>query len=256
MKENFAVTGMTCAACSAHVERAVGKLNGVEQVSVNLMLGSMVVNYDEGQVTPLEIIAAVEEGGYGAQLASEAEKRDLSSENDAELKQMRRRLWWSVGFLVPLFYLGMGHMLGLPIPAVFMEKPMLYALAQLVLTVPILIFNRKYFTVGFSRLFKLSPNMDTLVALGAGAGIVYSLIEMALLAAGRVGGGMLHLYFESAGMICTLVTVGKFMETRSKGKTTSAISALLALVPTSAVVRREGREMTIPAEDIRVGDTV
>lgn len=256
MKENFAVTGMTCAACSAHVERAVGKLNGVEQVSVNLMLGSMVVSYDEGQVTPLDIIAAVEEGGYGAQLAAEAEKRDLSSENDAELKQMRRRLWWSVGFLVPLFYLGMGHMLGLPIPAVFMERPMLYALAQLVLTVPILIFNRKYFTVGFSRLFKLSPNMDTLVALGAGAGIVYSLIEMALLALGRVGGGMLHLYFESAGMICTLVTVGKFMETRSKGKTTSAISALLALVPTSAVVRREGREMTIPAEDIRVSDTV
>ena len=150
MKENFAVTGMTCAACSAHVERAVGKLNGVEQVSVNLMLGSMVVSYDEGQVTPLDIIAAVEEGGYGAQLAAEAEKRDLSSENDAELKQMRRRLWWSVGFLVPLFYLGMGHMLGLPIPTVFMEKPMLYALAQLVLTVPILIFNRKYFTVGFS----------------------------------------------------------------------------------------------------------
>ena len=174
MKENFAVTGMTCAACSAHVERAVGKLNGVEQVSVNLMLGSMVVNYDEGQVTPLDIIAAVEEGGYGAQLAAEAEKRDLSSENDAELKQMRRRLWWSVGFLVPLFYLGMGHMLGLPIPAVFMEKPMLYALAQLVLTVPILIFNRKYFTVGFSRLFKLSPNMDTLVALGSGASFAYS----------------------------------------------------------------------------------
>ncbi len=254
MKENFAVTGMTCAACSAHVERAVGKLAGVEQVSVNLMLGSMVVQYDEGQVTPFDIIAAVESGGYGAQLASEAEKRDLSSENDAELKHMSRRLWWSVGFLVPLFYLGMGHMLGLPIPAVFETHPMLYALVQLILCEPILVLNRKYFTVGFSRLFKLSPNMDTLVALGASAGLIYSFVEMALLLAGREG--MMHLYFESAGMICTLVTVGKFMETRSKGKTTSAISALLALVPTSAVVRREGREMTVAVEDIRVGDTV
>lgn len=254
MKENFAVTGMTCAACSAHVERAVGKLAGVEQVSVNLMLGSMVVQYDEGQVTPLDIVAAVESGGYGAQLASEAEKRDLSSENDAELRHMSRRLWWSVGFLVPLFYLGMGHMLGLPIPAVFETHPMLYALVQLILCAPILVLNRKYFTVGFSRLFKLSPNMDTLVALGASAGLIYSFVEMALLLAGREG--MMHLYFESAGMICTLVTVGKFMETRSKGKTTSAISALLALVPTSAVVRREGREMTVAVEDIRVGDTV
>ena len=254
MKENFAVTGMTCAACSAHVERAVGKLAGVEQVSVNLMLGSMVVSYDEGQVTPYDIIAAVESGGYGAQLASEAEKRDLSSENDAELKHMRRRLWWSIGFLVPLFYLGMGHMLGLPIPTAFETHPMLYALVQLILCAPILVLNRKYFTVGFSRLCKLSPNMDTLVALGASAGLIYSFVEMALLLAGREG--MMHLYFESAGMICTLVTVGKFMETRSKGKTTSAISALLALVPTSAVVRRDGREMTIPVEDIRVGDTV
>ena len=256
MKENFAVTGMTCAACSAHVERAVGKLSGVEQVAVNLMLGSMVVDYDEGQVTPMDIIAAVESGGYGAQLASEAKKRDLSGENDAELKHMSRRLWWSVGFLVPLFYLGMGHMLGLPIPDIFMERPLLYGLAQLILCVPILILNRKYFTVGFSRLCKFSPNMDTLVALGAGAGLIYSFSEMALLAAGRVEGGMLHLYFESAGMICTLVTVGKFMETRSKGKTTSAISALLALVPTSAVVKREGREVTVGVEDIRVGDTV
>lgn len=255
MKENFAVTGMTCAACSAHVERAVGKLTGVEQVSVNLMLGSMVVNYDEGQITPLDIIAAVESGGYGAQLASEAEKRDLSSENDTELKAMSRRLWWSVGFLVPLFYLGMGHMLGLPIPAVFETHPLLYALVQLILCAPILVLNRKYFTVGFSRLCKLSPNMDTLVALGASAGLIYSFVEMALLLAGR-NEGMMHLYFESAGMICTLVTVGKFMETRSRGKTTSAISALLALVPTSAVVKRDGREVTVGVEDIRVGDTV
>ncbi|MBQ3548361.1 MAG: heavy metal translocating P-type ATPase [Oscillospiraceae bacterium] len=256
MKEKFAVTGMTCAACSAHVERAVGKLEGVETASVNLMLGSMVVDYDETRLSSRDIIAAVEAGGYGAQRAAEAEKRDLGDEHDAETRTMARRLVWSLVFLVPLFYLGMGHMMGLPIPGVFMENPMLYAVVQLVLTVPILIFNRKYFTVGFSRLFKLAPNMDTLVALGAAAGLVYSLIEMGLLAAGRVEGTMLHLYFESAGMICTLVTVGKYMESRSRGKTTSAISALLALVPASVVVKRDGREVTVPAEAVAVGDTV
>ncbi len=256
MKEKFAVTGMTCAACSAHVERAVSKLEGVSEASVNLMLGSLSVQYDERKVTADEIIAAVASGGYGARRAAEAEKRNLDDENSREIRAMRRRLVWSLVFLVPLFYLGMGHMMGLPIPAVFMEKPMLYAVAQLVLTVPILIFNRAYFTVGFSRLVKLSPNMDTLVALGAAAGLVYSFIEMGLLAAGRAEGGMLHLYFESAGMICTLVTVGKFLETRSRGKTTSAISALLALVPASVTIRREGQEITVSADAVCVGDTV
>ena len=230
MKEKFAVTGMTCAACSAHVERAVSKLDGVTEASVNLMLGSLSVQYDQQKVTADDIIAAVIAGGYGARRADETEKRDLDAEHSREVRAMRGRLVWSLVFLLPLFYLGMGHMMGLPIPAVFMENPMLYALVQLVLTVPILLFNRTYFTVGFSRLVKRSPNMDTLVALGAAAGLVYSFIEMGLLAAGRIEGGMLHLYFESAGMICTLVTVGKFLEKRSRGKTTSAISALLALV--------------------------
>ncbi len=256
MKEKFAVTGMTCAACSAHVERAVSKLDGVMEASVNLMLGSLSVQYDEQKVTADDIIAAVVAGGYGARRAAETEKRDLDDENSREVRAMGRRLVWSLVFLVPLFYLGMGHMLGLPIPRLFTERPMLYAIVQLMLTVPILIFNRSYFTVGFSRLCKLSPNMDTLVALGAAAGLVYSFIEMGLLAAGRVEGGMLHLYFESAGMICTLVTVGKFLEKRSRGKTTSAISALLALVPASVVIKREGQEITVPADAVCVGDTV
>ena len=256
MKEKFAVTGMTCAACSAHVERAVSKLDGVTEASVNLMLGSLSVQYDQQKVTAEDIIAAVIAGGYGARRADETEKRDLDDENSRQIRAMRGRLVWSLVFLLPLFYLGMGHMMGLPIPAVFMEKPMLYALVQLVLTVPILIFNRTYFTVGFSRLVKFSPNMDTLVALGAAAGLVYSFIQMGLLAAGRAEGGMLHLYFESAGMICTLVTVGKFLETRSRGKTTSAISALLALVPASVTVRREGQEITVSADAVCVGDTV
>ena len=256
MKEKFAVTGMTCAACSAHVERAVSKLDGVTEASVNLMLGSLSVQYDQQKVTSEDIIAAVIAGGYGARRADETEKRDLDDEHSREVRAMGGRLVWSLVFLLPLFYLGMGHMMGLPIPGVFMENPMLYALVQLVLTVPILLFNRTYFTVGFSRLVKCSPNMDTLVALGAAAGLVYSFIQMGLLAAGRIEGGMLHLYFESAGMICTLVTVGKFLEKRSRGKTTSAISALLALVPASVVVRREGQEITVSADAVCAGDTV
>lgn len=158
-------------------------------------------------------------------------------------------------FLVPLFYLSMGHMMGLPLPQVLHMHPLLLACLQLALVIPILILNRNYFTVGFSRLVKLSPNMDSLVAVGAAAGLVYSLIEMGLLAAGQVS-GMPDLYFESAGMILTLVTVGKYLEERSRGKTTGAISALLALAPESAVVRRQGQELTIPTEEIVAGDTV
>ena len=159
---------------------------------------------------------------------------------------MGRRLLWSVVCLVPLFYLSMGHMMGLPVPAFMHRQPLAAALVQLVLCVPILILNRAYFTVGFSRLFKGAPNMDSLVALGAAAGLVYSLIEMGLLAAGQVT-GMPDLYFESAGMILTLVTVGKYLEERSKGKTTGAITALLALAPDVAVVRRSGTEVTSTA---------
>lgn len=255
MKEKFVVTGMTCAACSAHVERAVGQLPGVESVAVNLMLGSMLVDYDEGQVTAEAIIRAVESGGYGAQRAADAEKKDTRRVQDEALLRMRRRLVWSLVCLVPLFYISMGHMLGLPLPAALTDRHLLHALCQLVLCVPILILNRSYFTVGFTQLFRRSPNMDTLVALGASAGLVYSLIEMGLLAAGQVS-GMPGLYFESAGMICALVTVGKYLEERSKGKTTDAISSLLALAPDSAVVKRSGTEITIPAEEIVQGDIV
>ena len=255
MQEKFVVTGMTCAACSAHVEKAVSQLQGVDSVAVNLMLGSMLVDYDPAQVTAQAIVSAVENGGYGAKPAADAEKQDTRREQEEALGRMRRRLVWSIVCLVPLFYISMGHMMGLPLPAFLTRSHLTHALAQLVLCVPILILNRSYFTVGFSQLFRRSPNMDTLVALGAGAGLVYSLIEMGRLAAGQVS-GMPELYFESAGMICALVTVGKYLEERSKGKTTDAISALLALAPDSAVVKRDGAEVTIPAEDIRKGDIV
>ena len=248
MTEKFVITGMTCAACAAHVERAAASVPGVHSASVNLMLGSLVCDGDEN-VDPAAIVAAVTAAGYGAVPESEA-RRDLHAEQDAAVKAMGRRLLWSVVCLVPLFYLSMGHMMGLPVPMFMHTQPLLSAFVLLALTVPILILNRSYFTVGFSRLFKGAPNMDSLVALGAAAGLVYSLIEMGLLAAGKVT-GMPDLYFESAGMILALVTVGKYLEERSKGKTTGAITALLALAPESAVVRRDGKEVTVPTEDIK-----
>ena len=254
MTEKFVVTGMTCAACAAHVEKAANSLDGVDSAAVNLMLGTLVCSYDADKVTPQAIISAVEASGYGAAPADEA-KRDIRREQEASARAMGRRLLWSVVCLVPLFYLSMGHMMGLPVPAFMHRQPLTAALVQLVLCVPILILNRAYFTVGFSRLFKGAPNMDSLVALGAAAGLVYSLIEMGLLAAGQVT-GMPDLYFESAGMILTLVTVGKYLEERSKGKTTGAITALLALAPDVAVVRRGGTEVTVATDQIKAGETV
>ena len=254
MTEKFVVTGMTCAACAAHVEKAASSLDGVDSAAVNLMLGTLVCTYDGDKVSPQAIITAVEAAGYGAAPADDA-KRDLRREQEAAARAMGRRLLWSVVCLVPLFYLSMGHMMGLPVPAVLHHQPLLAALVQLALCLPILILNRSYFTVGFSRLLQGSPNMDSLVALGAAAGLVYSLIEMGLLAAGQLT-GMPDLYFESAGMILALVTVGKYLEERSKGKTTGAITALLALAPDVAVVRRGGTEVTVATDQIRAGETV
>ena len=248
------VTGMTCAACAAHVEKAAGAVDGVNSAAVNLMLGTLVCSYDRDKASPQAIIAAVEAAGYGAAPADDA-KRDIRREQDAAAKAMGRRLLWSAVCLVPLFYLSMGHMLGLPVPAFMHRQPLLAAAVQLALCLPILLLNRAYFTVGFSRLFRGSPNMDSLVALGAAAGLTYSLIEMGLLCAGQLT-GMPDLYFESAGMILTLVTVGKYLEERSKGKTTGAITALLALAPETAVVRRNGTEVTVAADQIRAGETV
>ena len=254
MTEKFVVTGMTCAACAAHVEKAASSLDGVDSAAVNLMLGTLVCSYDAGRVSPQAIITAVEAAGYGAAPADDA-KRDIRREQEESARAMGRRLLWSVVCLVPLFYLSMGHMMGLPVPGFMHRQPLLAAVVQLALCLPILILNRAYFTVGFSRLFKGSPNMDSLVALGAAAGLVYSLIEMGLLAAGQVT-GMPDLYFESAGMILALVTVGKYLEERSKGKTTGAITALLALAPDVAVVRRSGTEVTVATGQIKAGETV
>lgn len=256
MKQIFQVTGMSCAACANHVEKAVGKLDGVEAVGVNLMLGSMSVTYNEKAVTDDAIMAAVAAAGYGAQRGSDTERGKAKSQQDRALLAMRRRLIWSVVLLVPLFYLAMGHMLSLPVPSFFfadMRGFYAFVAVQLALLIPILILNRSYFAVGFLRLVQLSPNMDTLVALGAAAGVVYSLLTVFF---GKVDIHMPDLYFESAGMILTLVTVGKYLEERSKGQTTAAITSLLALAPESAVIKRGDREVTVRAEEIACGDIV
>ena len=256
MKQIFQVTGMSCAACANHVEKAVGKLDGVEAVGVNLMLGSMSVTYNEKAVTDDAIMAAVTAAGYGARRGSDTERGKAKSQQDRALLAMRRRLIWSVVLLVPLFYLAMGHMLSLPVPSFFfadMRGFYAFVAVQLALLIPILILNRSYFAVGFSRLVQLSPNMDTLVALGAAAGVVYSLLTVFF---GKVDIHMPDLYFESAGMILTLVTVGKYLEERSKGQTTAAITSLLALAPESAVIKRGDREVTVRAEEIACGDIV
>ena len=256
MKQIFQVTGMSCAACANHVEKAVGKLDGVETVGVNLMLGSMSVTYNEKAVTDDAIMAAVAAAGYGVQRGSDTERGKAKSQQDRALLAMRRRLIWSVVLLVPLFYLAMGHMLSLPVPSFFfadMRGFYAFVAVQLALLIPILILNRSYFAVGFSRLVQLSPNMDTLVALGAAAGVVYSLLTVFF---GKVDIHMPDLYFESAGMILTLVTVGKYLEERSKGQTTAAITSLLALAPESAVIKRGDQEVTVRAEEIACGDIV
>ena len=253
--EKFVVTGMTCSACSAHVEKAVGHVEGVCAVNVNLLSGSMTVDFDESVTGEEKIVAAVAEGGYGAEVAGANSRSQQREASDQHIAWMKRRLVVSLLFLLPLFYLAMGHMMGLPVPAVFHHSQRAFVIAQIVLVLPILFVNSSYFTVGFKRLFQLAPNMDSLVALGAAAGLVYSLMETVKIFQGTAG-EMPELYFESAGMILSLVTVGKYLEARSKGKTGEAIAALIALAPESAVVVRDGKEVTLPIGEVEAGDTV
>ena len=266
MKQKFTVTGMTCSACSAHVDKAVRKLPGVQAVNVNLLGGSMTVDGDD-TVTPEAVIAAVEKAGYGAALPAapgqNAAPVPAPNTMEDELKSMKTRLIASFIFLIPLFYLSMGHMMGWPIPHFFhgMENAMTYALTLFLLTVPIMVINQKYYRVGFKTLFHLSPNMDSLIAVGSAAAVIYGIAALY-----RIGWGLGHmdmdvvekysmdLYFESAGMILTLITLGKYLETRSKGKTGQAIARLIDLAPKTATVLRDGREVEVPVEQVQLGD--
>ncbi len=266
-KQSFDVTGMSCAACQAHVEKAVSKVEGVKDVSVSLLTNSMRVEYDGGVCDDAKIISAVSGAGYGASVRSGESKAapDVTDAADKNTKAMKKRLWLSVGFLVPLFYLCMGHMIGLPIPSIFTghENMMILALTQLILTFIIASINFHYFRNGFKALFHLAPNMDSLIALGASAAFGFSLYGTYMMAyfMGRgdmaaAHGYMMDLYYESCGMILTLIDVGKYLEARSKGKTADAVKKLVSLAPKTAVVIRDGAETEVPAEEVAVGETI
>lgn len=278
--ETYQVTGMSCSACSSRVEKAVSKLEGIEKASVNLLTNSMQVDYDETILTSQAIIDAVVDAGYGASLAggqagTKGASPQVSPANTAEqeVRQMKRRLLWSIVFLIPTVYIAMHHMLaahlGIPVPsaisAVFdgPENAISFAFAQFLLILPIMYLNRKYYINGFSNLLRGAPNMDSLVGMGSMASAAFGAFAIF-----RMGWGMGHgdwalvqtysanLYFESAGMIVTLITVGKYLETRAKGKTSAAIEKLMKLAPKEATVLRGGVETVIPVEDLAVGDEI
>lgn len=267
-KEKFTVTGMTCSACSAAVERAVGQVQGVSSVNVNFLANSMVVEYDEGVLQPSSIIAAVSDAGYSASLAGQSPAQTQSgkvSQIEGEIAHMKRRVVISLVFMVILMYVAMGPMLGLPVPAFLLglENAGTMALVQLLLTLPVLYVNRQYFQMGLKTLWKRSPNMDSLIAIGSGAAVLYGVFALFRIVYG-LGHGQLDLvaryshdlYFESASMILTLITLGKFLEARSKGRTSDAIAKLMDLAPKTATVIRSGQEVEIPVAELVVGDII
>ena len=295
MKERYHVTGMSCSACSSHVEKAVNKLENVEKASVNLLTETMDVTYDETKITSAEIIDAVVKAGYGASVMTEGSvagaggqstsgnagstgkstadgKQELQQKLDADARAMKWRLGISIGFLIPLMYVSMHHMLkewfGIPVPVFIVNtmhgnaNAMNFALTQFLLLLPILYVNRKFFSVGFKTLAHRSPNMDSLIALGSGAALVYGIFAMYRISCGLGYGDMAvvehyahDLYFESSGTILTLITVGKYLESRSKGKTSEAITKLMNLAPKVAIlVTGDGQEKEVSTESLQKGD--
>ena len=264
--EQYTVTGMSCAACSSRVEKAVSKVPGVTSCSVSLLTNSMGV---EGSASAQDIISAVEAAGYGASKKGMADQdRTVSAEEaedmlkDRETPILKRRLWASLGFLIILMYFSMGHMMwGWPVPAFFENNHVAMGLLQLLLTGIVMVINQKFFISGFKSLFHRAPNMDTLVALGSGASFVYSTYALFAMTDAQVRGDMagvmtyMHeFYFESAAMILTLITVGKMLEARSKGKTTDALKSLMKMAPKTATVLKDGAEAVVPIEQVRKGD--
>ena len=268
MQEKYNVTGMTCAACQARVQKSVSNLTGVQECNVNLLKNSMVVTYDDKNVNSGQIIAAVEKAGYGASLQQVKGKSAVQAVSPVdtakkEYEAMRRRVIWSFVFTIPLFYISMGHMLGWPLPGVFLgaENSMVYALTLFLLVLPVAMINNKYYRMGFKTLFHGSPNMDSLIALGSGASLAYGIYALYKIAWGLGHGNLAlvdqfthDLYFEGAGTILTLITLGKFFEARAKGRTSDAINKLMNLAPKKATVIRDGVESVIPAEEVEKGD--
>lgn len=268
MNKKFNVIGMTCSACSASVEKAVKKLEGINSVNVNLLTNSMIVDYDEEISNESKIIEAVTSAGYGASVFTK--NKDAIKVNDTirvqdEIKEMKKRLIISFIFLIPLMYISMGHMIGLPLPSVLsgLENAISYGMTQFLLALVIVYVNRKYYQVGFKTLFKGSPNMDTLIAIGSSAAMIYGIFAIY-----RMGYGLgvqdfklvekyhMDLYFESAAMILALINLGKYLEKKSKGKTSEAITKLMNLAPKTATILRNNKEITISIDDVIKGDIV
>ncbi len=275
MQRKYNVTGMSCSACSAYVDKIVRKINGVKEVNVNLLTNSMIVDYDESQTNDDAIIATVIDGGYGASVVIEEKKETTPDKNQKEKKGidnianelaiMKYRIIFSFVFLVPLYWISMGHMVSLPLPQWLygVENAMSFALIQFLLTLPIVFLNQKYFINGTKSFLRKAPNMDSLIMTGSLAALIYGCFAMF-----KIGYGLGHnnlelvkeyvsnLYFESAATILTLITLGKFLETRSKGKTSEAVAMLLNLAPKTAIIDKNGIETEIPAEQVVVGDII
>ena len=262
--EQYTVTGMSCAACSARVEKAVSKVAGVSACSVSLLTNSMGV---EGTAAAEAVIRAVEEAGYGAAVKGSGAQRSTHAAEEALLRDqetpvLKRRLWYSIAFLVLLMYFSMGHMMwNFPVPAILEQNHVAMGLIQLLLTIAVMVMNQKFFISGFKSLWHRAPNMDTLVALGSAAAFVYSTYALFAMTDAQLNGdsdavmGYMHeFYFESAAMILTLITVGKMLEAHSKGKTTDALRGLMNLSPKTAVLVRGGSEVKVPVEEVAVGD--
>lgn len=267
--QKFNVTGMTCSACSARIEKNINKTEGIKEVNVNLLSNSMTVKYDESVLKENDIIKVVVDTGYGANVAdtkkSAAKSDDKKTDAQAEFKDMKKRLAISFAFSIPLLYLAMGHMFEWPLPSIFHgdKNAMTFAFTQFLLALPVMITNKKYYTVGFKTLFKGSPNMDSLIAIGTTAAVGYGVFAIY-----KIGYGLGHmdmemvmkysmdLYFESAAIILALITLGKFLEARAKGRTSDAIKKLMDLSPKTALVERNGNEEEIPVEEVVKGDII
>lgn len=264
-QHKYDVEGMTCSACSAAVERALEKVDGVEKVNVNLLGNNVQVEFDPDLIADADIIDVVKKAGYQAKIAGAEKQESKTRENPMEeqLKNMKVRVIVSFIFMIPLMYVSMGHMLNWPLPSGLtgLENSANFALTQLLLTLPVLYINRQYYIVGFRTLFRGSPNMDSLIAIGSGAATIYGIFAMFRINSGLAMGDMAlvqryshDLYFESAAMILALITLGKFLETRSKSKTSDAISKLMDLTPQRAMVVRDGIEVEVAIEEVVVGD--
>jgi P-type Cu+ transporter len=267
--QKFNVTGMTCSACSTRIEKNINKTEGIKEANVNLLSNSMMIEYDDSIISENDIIKVVQDTGYDAHIVgnkrSSDKNQNVKSDSDIEFKEMKIRLVVSFIFAIPLLYIAMGHMLNMPLPSIFhgTKNALTFAFTQFLLCLPVMIINKKYYIVGFKTLFKGSPNMDSLIAIGTSAAFLYGVYAIY-----KIGYGLGHmdmdlvmkysmdLYFESAAIVLALITLGKFLEARAKGRTSDAIKKLIDLSPKTALVERNGIEEEIPVEDVIKGDII